>query len=675
MRSVRETVPKILDTNEPPGSRAIPDSNGLGRTTKIRRGMWARKTRGARRPALVIALFWLAAVIVFVACADLIAPYGANEQDLSQTLAAPSMNHLLGTDNLGRDIFSRLLFGGRISLLSVLLATAVALALGGAFGLVAGYVSGAVDAVVSAAADILMSIPVVVILLSIAAVTSRNTVVLMLAVGVLMSASVFRVFRAATLEVRQELYVTAARTSGLGDVAILRRHVLPRLGALVFVQMAVISSIALIVQVGLGFLSIDVRPPAPSWGNMVAAASQTMYTSVWPLVSPGLVIALTVLAFSLVGDAAQQSRTGRTRQIGLGGGATRVAPRPEATAADHDSVSGADTVYVTDQSSLLTLRNVTVSVPTGNGHMVDLIDHVSIDLNAGEIVGLVGESGAGKSITARSILGIAAKGSEVSGSITYRGTELLGASEADLASVRGKEIAFIGQDPMVSLSPLMRVGTQLSEAVRTHRGISKTEAKTVAHELLTLVRIPDPEKVARLYPHQISGGMAQRIVIAMALAGDPSILIADEPTTALDVSVQMQILDLLRSLQTERGLAVLLVTHDWGVVADICDRAVVMYAGQVVEEAPVDEIFYRSQHPYSFALRAADPHSQRAGNRLVTIAGQVPPPDDRPIGCRFASRCEFAVEVCRSAPIALSTHGATHQVRCVRTDAIGFGHE
>ncbi len=616
-----------------------------------------------RRPASLLSLIWLSAVVVLALGAGVIAPYGSADEDLLHTLSGPSSNHLLGTDNLGRDILSRLMFGGRVTLAGVLIATLTALVLGSVIGLLAGYLRVAIDSVLSAIADILMSIPVLVVLLSVAAVTSRNTTVLMLTVGVLFSASVFRIFRAATLEVRQELFVTAARTSGLGDLAILRRHILPRLGSLLIIQGAIVASVTLVIQVGLGFLSIDARPPAPSWGNMVATASQTISTTIWPLIPPAVVIGLTVLAFSAIGDVAQQSRTGRGRPVGLGG-SMRLVPPP---VADDLGAAGEGSTRPTDPAaSLLSIRALSVSVPASASARLTLVQGISFDVGPGEVVGLVGESGAGKSITARTILGIVAEGAEVSGSIRFKDTELLGLPEKELAKFRGTEIAFVGQDPAVSLSPTHRIGAQIAEIVRFHRGVTRAEARALALDLLDQVRIPDPKAAARLYPHQISGGMAQRVVIALALAGDPKMLIADEPTTALDVSVQMQILGLLKGLQKERSLGMLIVTHDWGVVADVCDRAVVMYAGQVVEDASVADIFERPLHPYSSALRSADPHLQSVGERLRVIEGQVPAPGTWPSGCRFAERCAKAVEACRAAPVELESRGPARLVRCIR---------
>ena len=637
-----------------------------------RRGVWHALRS---RPVSVVALFWLCGVVGACLIAPLIAPFGQNQQNLAATFEGPSASHLLGTDGLGRDILSRLLFGGRITFSGVLLATVIAVVLGSSIGIVSGYFRGVLDGTLSSISDILMSIPVLVILLSIAAVTSQNITILMLAVGVLLSAPVYRVFRAATLEVREELFVTAARTSGLTDLAILRRHILPRLGSVLVVQTAVIASLALVTQVGLGYLNIDVRAPAASWGGMVSAASQTIYTSAWPLVPPAIVITLTVLAFSLIGDVAQQARTGRTagRQTGRRAfrpsseRSTAFAARPS----DGLTTDRTPSVVPTD-STALALRDVSVAVPTNAGGWLTLVDGISFEIGEGEIVGLVGESGAGKSVTARAILGVLPSHAAVSGSVGYHGTELLRGGEKAYRAVRGKKIAFVGQDPMTSLSPTWRIGTVVAENVRRQQGVGKKEAKRITRDLLAKVRLPNPEIVERLYPHQISGGMAQRVVIAIALAGNPDLIIADEPTTALDVTVQMEVLGLLKSLQQERSLAMLLVTHDWGVVADVCDRAVVMYAGQVVEDASVEQIFTEPKHPYSAALRSADPHSQQVGQRLQVIPGRVPPPGSLPSGCRFSSRCVHCIPACQSAPVELLPNAEGGRVRCIRASEIGI---
>jgi peptide/nickel transport system permease protein len=610
------------------------------------------------RPLSVIGLVWLVLVFAAVLLAPVLPVDPPTAQDLASTLQTPSASHLLGTDTLGRDILSRLLNGGRVSLANAAIAATVAILLGASAGLIAGFFRGVFDGIASAVADLLMSIPSTVILLTIAAVVARNQTILMIVLGVLLSAGMFRAVRTSTLDVRAELYISAARTSGLSELQIVGRHVLPRILPITIVQGAVLLSLALVIQIGLGFLGIDVTAPAPSWGNMVADAANSIVLSLWPIIPPTVVIGITVLSISAVGDTAQQAITGRGRRGGLG------RSRKVRTTGAPGTIAPVPTADV-----LLQVRDVSIAVERPEGALT-LVDRVSFDIPLGGVVGLVGESGAGKSITARSLLGILPPDATVDGEILFEGRNIAALPERELAKIRGTEIAFIGQEPMSSLSPSFRIGSQLAEIVRRHRGVSRSEARRIVIDLLELVDIRNAADVARLYPHEISGGMAQRVVIAIALAGDPRLLVADEPTTALDVSVQMQILDLLRGLARSRGLSVLLVTHDWGVVADLCDSAIVMYAGQVVESAGIAEIFGAPEHPYTRALRAADPHAPREGSRLLAIPGQVPPPGTWPVGCRFAARCSFAAEACRTGEIPLLLPPGGHPARCIRIEEV-----
>jgi peptide/nickel transport system permease protein len=301
---------------------------------------------------------------------------------------------------------------------------------------------------------------------------------------------------------------------------------------------------------------------------------------------------------------------------------------------------------------------------------VPLVSDVSFDVREGEAVGIVGESGCGKTITAMSILGLLPRDLAVEGDIFCRGRNLT-ASGRRLAEVRGKTIGLVTQEPMIGLTPTFRVGWQIAEAVRRHHRVSRSRARERTIELLRQVRLPDPETVARRFPHELSGGMAQRVAIARALAGEPELLIADEPTTALDVTVQGEILDLLRDLQEQRRMSVLLISHDWGVIADICDRVVVMYAGEVVETAPVATLFDQPRHPYTRALLASNPqHAPVADNRLPTIPGVVAKPGAWPSGCRFEPRCGFATAECGRAPIAFDETGEGRGARCIHHERL-----
>jgi peptide/nickel transport system permease protein len=319
-----------------------------------------------------------------------------------------------------------------------------------------------------------------------------------------------------------------------------------------------------------------------------------------------------------------------------------------------------------DPDAVLAVRDLSVSVAGGP----QLVSGVSFALRPGRVLGLVGESGCGKTMTARSLLGLLPDGVEVSGgAIVWQGRDLAGLSEKELAAVRGREIAMISQEPMVALDPMFSVEYQLLRPIRRFRGVGRTQARHVAAELLRNVGIVDAERVLKSYPHQLSGGMAQRVCIALALTGRPKLLIADEPTTALDVTVQAEILSLLRELVTDTGLSVVIVSHDLGVVADICDDVAVMYAGAVVESGTAAGVLDEPAHPYAMALLAANPHvpdGEPVPVRLASIAGTVPPPGSWPTGCRFAGRCQFAQEACTVPFPVLAAHG-NGSVLCIRT--------
>lgn len=326
----------------------------------------------------------------------------------------------------------------------------------------------------------------------------------------------------------------------------------------------------------------------------------------------------------------------------------------------------------TPMSHLLQVSNLRTEFPTRAG-IVRAVNDVSFTIDAGELVGLVGESGCGKSITALSVMGlISSPGKIVSGEVRFKGEDLRCATPERMREVRGNDIAMIFQDPMTSLNPVYTVGEQIAEAIRLHRGLDKSGAWAAAVEAMREVAIPDAERRASDYPHQLSGGMRQRVMIAMALACDPELLIADEPTTALDVTIQAQILELLDALRRSRKLAVLLITHDLGVVAEVADRVCVMYTGKVVEEAPVGKIFAEPRHPYTQGLLRSVPKiSSESGSRITrlqTIEGTVPKPTDLPPGCHFAPRCPSRREECSAGEIDLVRMGDA-SVRCIMYSA------
>ncbi len=325
--------------------------------------------------------------------------------------------------------------------------------------------------------------------------------------------------------------------------------------------------------------------------------------------------------------------------------------------------------------SLLEVKDLHTFFQTREG-LVRAVDGVSFQLDDGELLGLVGESGCGKSITALSIMRlIAPPGKIAAGEVLFEGRDLLHLSNTEMRHVRGNDVAMIFQDPMTSLNPVFTVGEQIAEALRLHRKLSRQDARQAAVQAMREVSIPDPELRANDYPHQLSGGMRQRVMIAMALACDPKVLIADEPTTALDVTIQAQILELLNNLRRTRNLAVLLITHDLGVVAEVADRVAVMYTGRIVEESPVDELFARPKHPYTEGLLRSVPKLTARdvvkAERLQTIEGMVPRPTALPPGCHFEPRCPYRMPRCREEEIPLYPVGETVTVRCVLYDPAG----
>ncbi len=322
---------------------------------------------------------------------------------------------------------------------------------------------------------------------------------------------------------------------------------------------------------------------------------------------------------------------------------------------------------MSEAAPLLAIDDLRVTFRNAEGAETVAVDGVSFVARRGSTLGIVGESGCGKSVTSLAIMGLLPKNSaRVTGRVGFEGLDLLKASDHTVRDMRGDRLAMIFQEPMTSLNPAYTIGDQISEAIVRHRKVSRAEARARSIAMLMKVRIPSPETRFDDYPHKLSGGMRQRAMIAMALSCDPDLLIADEPTTALDVTIQAQILDLMRKLRAETGAAIILITHDLGVVAEVCDDVIVMYAGQVVERAPVAELFAHPQHPYTVGLLGSLPRLDRQRDRLSAIGGSVPSMDPPPAGCRFAPRCPFADETCRRKMPPLALAGAGHATRCLK---------
>ncbi|TQJ29902.1 dipeptide/oligopeptide/nickel ABC transporter permease/ATP-binding protein [Microbacterium sp. SLBN-146] len=562
-----------------------------------------------RKPSLTVALSitWIVVVIGSALLAPVLAPYPPLQNDLMATSQGPSWAHLLGTDQLGRDVLSRLMYGAGPTLAAVAASVLMYVTLGLIFGLIAGYAGGWTDRISMAVVAIVIALPNIIVLFVVLSVFRGNTMLAMALFGALAAPVLVILVRASTIAVRHELFVDAARVSGLNPAYIVFSHVLPRARGVIIVQGAVFAAMALIVESSLSFLGFGVQPPYPSWGNMIAAAAAVIASDPWLLWPPGIAIALTALAFGVIGDSVRD-----VSAFGWGQSKLTKAPKHAMASSTTDDVAS---------DALLSVRGLDVGYRSGDD-IVPIVKEVSFDIGRGQTVGVAGESGSGKTTVAFGILGVVGEGAVVTGgSVRFDGTELRGQTESTLTKFRGKRIAYVAQEPMVALGPSHRVGKQLYEAVRLNDGITGAAAWARVHELLAQTDLPNPQAVARKYLHELSGGMAQRVSIAFALAGRPELLVADEPTTALDVTVQAGILGLLRKLRDETGMSILLITHDWGVIADLCDRVVVMYKGEIVEQGDVEQMFSAPRHPYTEALLKSNPHGAEPGKDLPVITG------------------------------------------------------
>ncbi|WP_181801968.1 dipeptide/oligopeptide/nickel ABC transporter permease/ATP-binding protein [Streptomyces shenzhenensis] len=519
--------------------------------------------------------------------APLITDHGANEANLDAVNAGVGDHgYLLGGDKSGRDIFARLLYSIDTSMVSALIGASIALAIGITFGLIGGYFGRRVRAITEWVFSLIMTFPGLLLLIVLMPVTKGDYKATMLVFGVLLSPGIYRLVRNLVVGVKNELYVDAARVSGLPDRRILRRHVLTVVRGPVIIATAFLAGSSIAVQSGLAFLGVG-SSTVPSFGAMISEGFTNLYEEplqfLWPSLTLGIITASLVLLGNALRDALEGGRPKPARIV------TTTTYRPPAT---EGAVSG-----------LLTIDDLVIAYPSPTGELKDVVRGVTLSVAAGETLGLVGESGSGKTQTAFAALGVLPAEAVVTrGSIRLDGRELLGLSERELRAVRGTSIAYVPQEPMSNLDPSCTVGAQLVEGVRAATPMRRSEARERVLALLVRVGIPDPERTFRSYPHQISGGMAQRVLIAGAVASRPLLLIADEPTTALDVTVQAEILDLLRDLQKELNMAVLLVTHNFGVVADICDRVAVMQEGAVVETGEAEELFSAPRHAYTRML-------------------------------------------------------------------------
>jgi peptide/nickel transport system permease protein len=563
--------------------------------------------RMLRNPLGMIALTVLALIAAAAVFAPLLTPDNPNTASVLNVLAPPGAGHLLGTDGAGRDVWARLLYGARYTLAGALLATVVAGAIGITAGLIAGYYGKWFESASSWVTNVLMALPAIVVLLAARAVLGPSLWTMMFIFGILLAPAFYRLVVAAVSGVRNELYVDAARVSGVSDLRIIARHILTVVRAPIIIQASIVTGIAIAIQAGLDFLGLG-DLTIPTWGNMLNDGFTNMYRDPQLVLWPAIAIALTCVALILFANALRDEleRSSRPRRR-----RRRTVSKAAGTPASASATADGRTIVHQEPDSpagapLLRIAGLAVGYPRDDGSVTRVVQDVSLDIRPGEVHGLIGESGSGKTQTAWSVLRLLPPGGQIlAGSIQFDGQDLVNASSAAMREIRGRRLAYIPQEPMSNLDPSFTIGSQLTEPIRLKLGLSRNEARARALDLLARVGIPDPKRTFAAYPHELSGGMAQRVLIAGAVSCEPSLIIADEPTTALDVTIQAEILDLLRELQQGSGMAVLLVTHNFGVVADLCDRVSVMQHGRIVETGPARSIFADPRDPYTRSLFAA----------------------------------------------------------------------
>lgn len=588
-----------------------------------------------RQPKGAIGLTLVICYALLALFGPLVVPIDPMAQDFSATLQGPTMQHWFGTDQLGRDVFSRILTGARTSIGIGIGGVLLAFVIGVPLGVLSAWKGGWIDSLVMRAMDVLLSFPDIIFALAVVAIFGASTQNIIIAVG-LISVPVFaRSTRAITQSTLAEPYIEGSVSLGCPPLRVVLRHVMPNISGPLLTLSSLLFASTLLSASGLGFLGLGVQPPDPEWGTMLGEARSYIRSNPLLLAFPGVFLAVSALAFNLLGEAL------RTIYDPL---AKRIPARPSLLKHLLGKTKTVMPPLKTPQtlSHAVEVKGLRIAYRTPKG-LLDVVRGVDLVLERGKTLAIVGESGSGKSTLLR-VIGTLVNPGEVSiveGQVKIDGQSTQGLPTGEIRRLRREKIGIVFQDAASALNPVMTLGAQLGEAVSLVEKLSREKLRQRCIELLTDVEISDPQRRLGMYPHQLSGGMKQRIVIAIALAQNPTVLLADEPTSALDVTIQQQLLLLLRKIQQRRGMAILLVTHDLNLVARYADSVAIMYAGRLVETGAVETVFRQPLHPYSQALRACTPHAGENGaQRLTTISGEPPSIGPLAEGCAFRSRCQ-----------------------------------
>lgn len=627
---------------------------------------------------MILRAFWKAPTgrfgVLFLgllAAVALIAPevwgHDALSLNVGRSNQGPTLEHFLGTDQLGRDLLLRLIVATRLSLGLSVAATAIGGLVGiplGAFGALLG---GRAKELSLRLIDTLLAFPSILVAMFVSAILGPGSMSATVGAALALCFFFARVASSLTLSVVGLDYISAARVLGISRVQLLLRYILPNISETLFITMAVAVGTSIVTVSSLSFLGLGVQPPEYDWGRMLTEGVQTFYLTPVAALAPAGAIAVAALAFGFTGEALARATnpvlwvTEHRSQMGVRDAQERDAQsarvyRDDRTLRSVEGVLRGDVV--------LDVADLNVTFESG-GFPIRAVQNVSFRLRRGERLGIVGESGSGKTTLAMALAYLIPYPGRVTGSIAFEGRSLEGLSGRQRDKLLATQLAVIFQDPMSSLNPALTIGTQLTEKVAFHLKSDRRTARTQAAQSLRDVNLPTPVRQLARYPNELSGGMRQRVMIAMGLMTTPAVLIADEPTTALDVTIQAQIMDLLERLNGEHNLALVLISHNLALVSQICDQILVMYAGTVVEDLSTADLMSSPLHPYTRALLAAVPDLDRARDiRLAEIGGQIPEPQAVPPGCPFHPRCPVRIDRCTSELPPLETVADGRRVAC-----------
>ena len=633
---------------------------------KVHFRRWKAMSIGSRISLVVLILIVMIAVF-----ANILAPH--NPLEIFTARQAPDAQFLFGTDDKGRDVLSRMMYGARYSLIIGLGATAFALVCGSIIGAVAAVARKWVSEVIMRILDVIMSFPGIALAATFVLVFGNSVPSLIFAIGFLYIPQIARIERANVVSEYNQDYVRAVVVSGARAPWILVKHVIRNCIAPVMVFTIVLVADAIVFEASLSFISAGIPEPTPTWGNILSdARGGVLAGRWWQALFPGLAIMITVLCLNILSEGITDAMAAAPKApVKADDAAVRANREADKLVADPTLAYAAQAEMLeqrlselqaiektrtdrfearTDVPPILEVKDLCIKFPRHGD--VNVVDHVSFVVRPRQTMGLVGESGCGKSITSLTIMGLLDPKAKVSGEILYDGQNLLNMDQKQMNALRGREIAMIYQDALSSLNPSMLIKAQMKQL--TKRGGTRT-----AEELLELVGL-DPKRTLDSYPHELSGGQRQRVLIAMALTRDPKLIIADEPTTALDVTVQKQVIDLLNKLQKELGFAMVFVSHDLALVAEVANSITVMYAGQVVEQGPVSDILCHPVHEYTRGLLGSVLSIEAGGTRLHQVPGSVPSPKDFPEGDRFTPRSSHPDKVSQLRPVLKRVSDSDH---------------